>query len=432
MRISVRSADARRARSLQDALAAVGVEAAALVGPAADRSRLNEDIAILDASPVCRKWAEGEASRLTRRAGRPRAVVAASEGAAPPPGEARAFDGWIQLDAPDGVVERELIDIRRRAAARAELALRLKTARVLGEAVSAPETGAPWRALYIGEPSPFYLAQERALAVAGGRLEAAFSSFMGFDYLHEDSFNAVTLNATNDATTALALCGALRRNTRLHHLATAVIVRRGDNATVSGAVERGASLIIHADETPEPMLGWLFEKMRRMRRHAHAEAGLATVGRSQASSAGMFSEVFFDRHLARLAEAAHLQERPLTLLALRIALAPGARAPSAVSWNRSANEIAGLAGRLVRTNDMPTLLCGDVIAVALPDADLREGRRAAERVAGVVECTAFATGEGVAGPVVLEHSVVELAAGESSAGLKARALTPFSLRGALA
>lgn len=432
MRISVRSPDARRARSLQDALAAGGVEAMAIVGPVAARTCLIDDIAILDASPGAYAWAEIEAARLTRLPGRPGAIVAASRGENPPPDEANTFDGWIQLDAPDGVVGQELVTIRRRAAAREELMLRLKTARALGETVSPAEPGGPWRALYIGEPSPFYLAQERALAATGGRLEAAFSSFMGFDYLHEDRFDAVTLNATSDATTALALCGALRRNARLHHLPTAMVVRRGDEATIAGAVERGASLIIHMDQPPEPAIQWLFEKIRRGRRHAHAEAGLATVGRRPSSPAGLFAETFFDSHIARLTETAHVSSRPLTLVALRMTSAPGARTPTATAWTRTLHEIAELAGRLVRTNDTAAVSGDDVIMVALPDANVHEGARTAERVAGVVECTSFASGGNEAGPVVLEHSVVELAAGESGPGLKARALDPFRLRGALA
>lgn len=432
MRVSVRSPDPRRARSLQDALAANGIEAVAIIGPVALRTQLPEDITILDASPATLGWARAEASRLTRLTSRPGAIVAASETNDPPLNEANLFSGWIQMDAPDGVIERELVSIRRRSAAREELTLRLKTARTLGSAAERPQRGGPWRALYIGEPSPFFLAQERALSDCGGRLEAAFSSFMGFDYLHEDRFDAVTLNASNDATTALALCGALRRNARLHHLPTAVIVRRGDEATIAGAVDRGASLIIHNEQAPESTIRWLFEKIRRGRRHGHAEAGLASVGRSNSSPAGLFSEMFFDSHLTRLSNAAHVNSRPLTLLALRMTLAPGARAPSDTAWRRSANQIAELAGRLVRANDMAALLGGDVIVVALPDAGRLEGERTAERVSGVVECTSFASGEGDAGPIVLEHSVVELAAGESGAGLRARALDPFHLRGALA
>ena len=64
----------------------------------------------------------------------------------------------------------------------------------------------------------------------------------------------------------------------------------------------------------------------------------------------------------------------------------------------------------------------DLIAIALPAARLKNARRTAERIASVAECTAFASGEGGAGPLVFEQSVVELQPGESGPALLARAL----------
>jgi len=429
MRVSVRSYDARRARALQETLAAGGVEAVALVGPLPSRTHLSDDIALIDAAPEAFAWAEEEARRIARSANRPTSIVAASRSGDPPVDDATAFDAWVQIGAPDGVIERELVSIQRHSAARTELLRRIETARARGVASSASEPNGPWRALYIGEPSPFFLAQERAFEAVDGKLEAAFSSFMGFDFLHDSRFDAVTLNATNDAATALALCGALRRNARLHHLPTAVIVKRGDTATIVGAVDRGATLIVHADEAPEPTLHWLFEKVRRGRRHAHVEAGLAAVKRVCVGPGGLFNSDYFADHLTRLADAAHISGRPLTVAALRICLAPGARTRSATAWDRSVVQIGELAGRLVRAHDAASLLQDDIIVIALPGSHAEEGRHAAKRVSSVVECTSFASGEGAAGPIVLEHSVVELNPGEGGGAFLARALDPFPAEG---
>lgn len=432
MRVSVRSYDARRARALQEALAAGGVEAVALVGPLPSRTHIADDITLIDAAPEAFAWADAEARRIARAANRPTAIVAASRACEPPSDDATAFDAWVQIDAADGIVEQELVSIQRRAAARTELVRRIETARARGVAPAAPDPHGPWRALYIGEPSPFFLAQERAFEAVGGRLEAAFSSFMGFDFLHDARFDAVTLNATADPATALALCGALRRNARLHHLPTAVVVKRGDTATIAGAVDRGATLIVHPDEAPEPTLRWLFEKVRRGRRHAHVEAGLASLKRACSGQAGLFDAGYFVEHLGRLSDGAHLSGRPLTLAALRICPAPGARSRSAHAWDRSVLQIGELAGRLVRAHDAAAIVQDDVVVIALPDSHVAEGRRTAERVSGVVECTSFASGEGDAGPIVLEHSVVELNAGEGGGALLARALDPFTAEGARA
>jgi hypothetical protein len=54
------------------------------------------------------------------------------------------------------------------------------------------------KALYIGAPSAMFLALERALAEQGGLVAAAFSSYAGFDHLHDEPFDAVVLNGAQD------------------------------------------------------------------------------------------------------------------------------------------------------------------------------------------------------------------------------------------
>lgn len=428
MLASVRSSSARGARALQETLAAAGVEAAALIGPAARQRATLEDVAILDAGPEDRAWAVAEAALLRTQPVAPGAIVAATTFDAPPAvGDDDAFDGWLHLDGPPALMRRELRAARRSATAREELSLRAATAHALGAAPAEPAAPAGWRALYIGEPHPFFLALERALAAEGGRLEAAFSSFMGFDFLHEDRFDAVALNAGADAATALALCGALRRNARLHHLPT--IMLADDNAAeiAPAAIERGASLILGRDANRDHALAWTFEKIRRGRREALVEAGLGAVRAAHAGPSSLFTSAFLEAHIARLALASHASGRMLSLAALRVQLAPGARRASASGWRRGLYQVSEIAGRLIRVEDTAALLDGDLIVIALPGAGAAEARATAERVASVTECTAFAAGEADAGPIVLEQIIVELAAGESGAGLLSRARAEFDL-----
>ena len=54
-----------------------------------------------------------------------------------------------------------------------------------------------------------FLALERALADHGGVVAAAFSSYAGFDHLHDEPFDAVVLNGAQDSRhRALAVLGA--------------------------------------------------------------------------------------------------------------------------------------------------------------------------------------------------------------------------------
>lgn len=431
MRVSVRSSSARRARALQDALAVAGVEAVALVGPSARMRLGGEDIAILDAHPEARAWAEAEARALAVAALRPAAIVAASDYANPPALGEDPFDAWIQTDGPAALLSRELAAARRSGIAREELALRIDTATACGGAPSFAATQSGWRTLFIGEPHPFFLTLERAIAAQGGRLEAAFSSFMGFDFLHDDRFDAVALNANADSATALALCGALRRNARLHHLPTLMLADKSDAAFAAAAIERGASMVLDREADHDAAIAWMFARIRGGRRESHVEAGLCAMRSVFAGATTLFAPHFFAPHLEALSGAAHASGRPLALIGLRVALAPGARRASASGWRRGVTQVAEICGRLVRAEDTAALLDGDLVVIALPGADVEEARRTAERVASVTECTAFAAGETEAGPILLEQNVVELAAGESGAGLLARtraALEPMDVR----
>lgn len=112
----------------------------------------------------------------------------------------------------------------------------------------------------------------------------------------------------------------------------------------------------------------------------------------------------------------------MSMVVLRVTPAIGAREPSEEAWRKGFTEIASLAARLMRDADCGVTMGADLIALALPASDLRSAKRTAERIASVAECTAFASGDGGAGPLVFEQSAVELQPGESGAGMLARAL----------
>jgi two-component system cell cycle response regulator PopA len=279
------------------------------------------------------------------------------------------------------------------------------------------------KALYIGAPSPVFLSLARALSEHGGLVAAAFSSFSGFDHLHDEPFDAVVLNGAQDSATAISLCAALRRNASLYHLPTMMITAASDSATQAAAFERGAAAITTVTAPSREALGWLFEAIRRERRRRAAEHDLRALRDLMGEPrTGLFRRAAFDAHLVRLAADHHTTGRPLSLAVLRVLHAPGSREADAKAWTRGFGEIASLSGRLMREADSGAVIGDDIIAVALPAAPLKAARRTAERIASVAECTAFATGDNGVGPLVFEQSSVELQPGESGPGMLARAL----------
>lgn len=421
MRVVVRSDDVRAVREAQARLGAAGIDAIAMPGlsrPAPD----GEDVSVF-----CGPGALDHARDAATRNQTPLAALAALP--CPPPLSlaAPALDGArlgaIDIDAHPLLLASQFEEQVRVAIIEEEAARCAATLRDLGIAAPLPCSSHELKALYVGAPSASFLALERAVAAQGGAIRAAFSSFTGFDHLHDEAFDAVVLNGAEDAATALSLCAALRRNTALCHLPTMLIANAADDAARTAAYERGASAIASSHDACGESLGWLFEAIRRERRRRRGEHDLRALRDLMGDArTGLFQPAPFKAHLARLAQDHHHSGRPLSLVALRVTPAFGASEPSEAAWARGFAEIASLAARLMREADCGAALGRDLIALALPASNLDAARRSVERIASVAECTAFASGDGGAGPLVFERSVVELQAGESGAALLARAL----------
>ena len=425
MRIAVRAANPKLAQRAQEYLAGAGIEAVASVGAASAAE--GEDVVIVVAAE--RQDAAALAQAIRHGARAPLAVLAGLALDAPlPSGLERApdFCGAVALDAPPALLLAQISAASRASVAREERSRRMATAASIEIAPPKPYEPRLLKALYIGAPSPMFLSLEHAFAREGGLVCAAFSSFAGFDHLHDEHFDAVVLNGAGDAVTAVALCAALRRNASLHHMPTLMVTQPGDQATARAAIERGAAAIVESNAPSAAALGWLFEAIRRERDRAAAEHDIRALRDVMGNPrTGLFRPDAFDAHLARLARDHHASGRPLSLAILRVIPAHGARQPAAQAWTRGFDEIASLASRLVRDADCGAPIGAEFIVLALSATERSGAKRTAERVASVGECTAFASGEGGTGPIVFEQNAVELQPGESGAALLARGLRAF-------
>lgn len=427
MRFVVRSDDARRARDAQEALRAAHIDAVALPGPYREAPD-GEDVCIVVAADSRPESAAALASRAAL------VSLIALPGAAPPPNGLQRlphFGGAIDIEAAPKLLAAQVEAAVRDALAIEERATRAASAAALGIAAPVPSEARKLKALYIGAPSAMFLSLERALAEQGGLVAAAFSSFAGFDHLHDEPFDAVVLNGAQDAMTAISLCAALRRNASLYHLPTMLVTAADDVKTAAAAIERGAAAVVATNQAYGPALGWLFEAIRRERSRRAAEHDIRALRDTMGEArTGLFKRAPFEAHVARLADNHHASGRPLAVALLHVTPAIGAREPSPQAWKRGFDEIASLAGRLIRETDSGAAVGDDLIALAMPATDAKGARRITERVASVAECTAFAAGEGGAGPLMFEQSSAELQPGESGAALLARLLGAMQIEAA--
>jgi two-component system cell cycle response regulator PopA len=296
----------------------------------------------------------------------------------------------------------------RLAVAEEEFELRIETFAMRSRSLTLPEPDiSSLRVLAIGEPAPQFLALSNALTRDGAEVVGAFTAYTAFDYLHERPFDAVVLWAGDNPQEALSIAAGLRRNTRLYHTPALLYMRHGSYITTAEAYHRGVSDVA-SPETPEDETARrvleLARNHRRLSAVRHALDGARGSGLMDPAT-GLFTRDLFAAHLARIAQASRVRNRPLSVCVLRVAEKPELAEARAGGWMaRAIPQIGSMIGRLVRVEDTAARLAPEVFALALPATLLAAAQAAGERIAAVIGCTAFEAGDGKP-PFVVEFDI---------------------------
>lgn len=389
------------------------------------------DVALLDAAD--RPIEEAAAlARAMRFAAAPRLlpVVVIADPQADARGHGEAFDAVMRAPAHPVQVAARLNLVLRVAIMEDEARLRAMTLAHRGVVVDlgAELEPGPLRALYVGQPTPFYLGLAQALQQAGGHISCAFSSFTAFDCLHERDFDAVVLNALTDLEPALSIAAAMRRNTRLVHLPALLFVDLERFKAVEDAFDRGVSDLLPAAASPCELGRRIVTLARERRRREALKAAFSRIRAPDVAdpATGLATPAFFAEHLDAMARRARQLGRPLSVLVLR---AEAPREVSAAAREDALRQFGTIVRHLVRAEDLAARLEPEIFVVAMPGALRAAAEGATRRLEAVGEHTAF-TGGAEDDPFQLRvlSAFEEMAESESGRGVLARAVTAFGAR----
>ena len=347
-------------------------------------------------------------ARKLKTACSPRRLPVIAIGDADPVLETYGYDVTLAAPLHPAQAAMRLESLVRTAVAEEEFELRSETFAERGRTLDLPVPDrSPYRVLAIGEPAPQFLALSNALSRNGADVVGAFTAYTAFDYLHERVFDAVVLWAGDNPQEALSIAAGLRRNTRLYHTPALLYMRRDSYVTTSEAFHRGLSDVA-SPETPETdtarRVVELARSYRRQMAVRHALEKARGSGLMDAAT-GLFTRELFAAHLGRLAQAAKVRNRALTVCVLKVSEKPELKAARAGGWlDRAIPQIGSMISRLVRVEDTAARLGPELFALALPSTNLAAGRLAGERIAAVIGCTAFEAGDGVK-PFVVEFDL---------------------------
>ncbi len=356
---------------------------------------------------------------------RPLPILAVAEQSENTPGEG-LFASLLRPPVHPAQLEARLQAALRVALMEEEAVQRRKTMASLGEDAFADFPAGmdkePPAILFVGAAAPQFIALKNALEQAGAHVTAAMTSFTAFDYLHDRSFDAIVLNALGENEPAFTIVAAMRRNTRLFHVPAILLVDPNKFDEVDEAYARGASDLMHANANEAVTRQRILGLARERRRHEQTKAMFESVRTTAVidKESGLFNPTFFANHLARMTRRAREINRPLSLAVLRASTPPNIEQLYRESARR---QLGGMLRHLVRAEDMASRLGAGAFAIVMPGTAEVSAAIAAKRIEGVIDCTAFESGNDEKPfQLELETRVVGLRARESSEGLLQRAL----------
>ena len=304
-----------------------------------------------------------------------------------------AFDGVLDAFATPSALAARLGSSLRIAVMADEAKMRFRTLARFGGPTHPPvlsSTKVP-RILLFGQPDPDLLQFTTALAKFGAETVAAFTSFTAFDYLHESEFDGVVILARDDRATALGFCAAMRRNARMFHM-PCLVLGSPDFDNPHEAIERGATDFAIAGDNDPATADRLFNfvEEKRSRDALNLAFAAARAPAAMEATTGLYAPSFFLAHLESLAQRAHETDRPLSIALARLDTeASLGVVHTRQGIERLVSQSGAMLSRLVRAEDVAARLDQTTFAVAFPSSDDEAAQIAAERIAAVLECTAF-------------------------------------------
>lgn len=280
----------------------------------------------------------------------------------------------------------------------AEIVRRMETLReTFGQDIELPDAPLrqPFRVLFIGKADPAYMAVVNALQDKNVNVVAAFTSFSAFDYLHDSTFDAVVMNALQGGEPALTIVETMRRNPRLFHVPTLLLVDKENFRDADIAYANGIKDLIDADAPPEELSGRVLELANDCRLHQQLKDEFTNLGGAECSDpeTGVLNARFLQAHLKRVSRDCRARKVPLSILTLKLTPKFTAAMTGDALKSAYAQSIKMIAG-VVRMQDIVARIDKDKLVVAFPEERRTDVAKIAARINDMIERTTFPDSQG--------------------------------------
>jgi len=332
--------------------------------------------------------------------------------ASTPPLEEHPFDSvLIEPCHPEQIVLRT-IGLIRLSQMEQEIGLRLQTlSEDFGIRHDRPEPSDsdPFNILFIGKASPEFMVIINALQRKNVRVVAAFTSFTAFDYLYEQTFDAVVMNGLVTMDSALSVTQTMRKNAKLYHVPALLLANQMNEQDQIAVYDAGMNDILDANAKLEDISARVLEQANFHRMHETLKHEFGMLGGDLCTDTAtqLYNEAFFNAHLTRVFKFYDAQDMPVSLCLIRVSPKNPAKADMAIG--SSYQQIGAMIKNLVRLQDITARLKPNLFAIAFPGQSAGQLQPVVDRIESILRCASLSDPlTGVALEIKLEVTMTTL------------------------
>ena len=248
--------------------------------------------------------------------------------------------------------------------------------------------------LVVGDAADFATI-ENTLAT-GATLIGALTLATALDYLTRRSFDAVVVNADEDAEPYLEFVRDLRRNSRFYNMPVVLLAEPAALEKADRLYEAGITDAI-AKPFTDREIRMRVDTLVRETRFRDSLKGIYSEARHFAtcdSLTGLYNRGFLLEHLAAVINDTVRTSQSVSLAGISVANMPQLNSMLGYAGgDRVIRQVGELIALLIRGEDLACRYSGSKFVILLPDTSADNALRALERIGGVITNTEFAVEE---------------------------------------
>lgn len=319
------------------------------------------------------------------------------------------FDGIFSDKTPPAIIKTRLEMAMRIRIMSQEAFLRFETLNQFGYKMQkGGHNKETIKVLMYGSPTPDSLYISTLLDEQNVESFAALSTFMAFDFIHKNDFDAVIILPNKDVSAAYGFCQALRRNTKLFHMPCVVL--NYDDAHNDYAIDKGATFSAKLGQNDAMVVSRLMSLISEKRYREALEYKFEQAKNSHLCNkqTGLYVREFFEAHKKKLIKYLTSIKEPLALADIEINLIPfeDTSSLSHEIIKRIYDQAGSMLSKLIRTEDIASRTGPNRYSVLFPFSDTNSAIVAARRISAVLEHSSFDTGYiGLAANIYVDYNI---------------------------